>query len=244
MTESNPTPIVVLISANSEWRAALAFFHNPTEGETPFGSCFKIELQGQNVIFVQGGWGKISAAASTQYALQTFHPRLVINLGTCGGIEGKVSVGETVLVVETLVYDIFERMGDAKQALERYATRLDLSFLRDPYPQQVRRGRMLSADQDLDSALVQTLVEKYAAVAADWESGGIAWTAMRNQTPCLILRGVTDLVSSTGGEAYNNIGLFHTRTETVMNRLLVALPGWIQCSRDAGVVKTKGLITF
>lgn len=223
-------PIVVLISANSEWRAVMAYFKTPVLHESPFGGFFEHQIESHRVIFVKSGWGKISAAASTQYAIQTFHPRLLINLGTCGGIDGRIAVGETVLVDQTLVYDIYERMGDAAQAVERYTTRLDLSFLHEPFPHAVQRGRMLSADQDIDAELVSMLVEKYGAVAADWESGAIAWTADRNRVPCLILRSVTDLVSPTHGEAYNNLALFHNRTGEVMVRLLDALPGWIRCA--------------
>jgi adenosylhomocysteine nucleosidase len=223
-------PIVVLISANSEWRAVMAYFDRPALKESPFGGSFELEISGQKVFFVKSGWGKISAAASTQYAIQIFHPRLLINLGTCGGIEGRITVGETVLADQTLVYDIYERMGDAAQAVERYSTRLDISFLCEPFPHAVQRGRMLSADQDIDAELVLMLVEKYNAVAADWESGAIAWTAAINDTPCLILRSVTDLVSPTHGEAYNNLKLFHDRTSEVMVRLLDSLPAWIRCA--------------
>ena len=49
------------------------------------------------------------------------------------------------------------------------------------------------------------LIEKYNAVAADWESGAIAWVAKKNNTRVLILRGVSDLVDDSGGEAYGNL---------------------------------------
>ena len=64
-------------------------------------------------------------------------------------------------------------------------------------------------------------------MAGDWESGAIAWVAARNQTPCLILRGVTDLVGSDGGEAYNNIALFAENTGLMIQSLIDALPSWL-----------------
>jgi nucleoside phosphorylase len=76
---------------------------------------------------------------------------------------------------------------------------------------------------------VPDLLEQYHAVVADWESGAIAWTAAQNKVPCLILRGVTDIVSLTHGEAYHNIELFHDRSAEIMNTLLTALPDWIHC---------------
>ena len=70
------------------------------------------------------------------------------------------------------------------------------------------------------------LIEKYNAVAADWESGAIAWVAKKNGVKCLILRGVSDLVSSEAGEAYGNYDLFSQRTKEVMRKLFEQLPKW------------------
>lgn len=227
-------PVVVLISANAEWLPVLAYYQNPSQAGSPYGGYFQQTILDQNVIFFKSGWGKISAAASTQYAMQAFSPRLLINLGTCGGFEGKINPGEVFLAQETLVYDIYERMGDAAQAVSHYSTTLDLSFLREPLPQPVRRGNLISADQDIDPLLVPHLIEQYHAVAADWESGAIAWTAVQNHVPCLILRGVSDVVSlENGGSAYANLAVFHSSAETIMKNLLDALPGWIRCSLDA-----------
>jgi len=105
-----------------------------------------------------------------------------------------------------VVYDIRERMGDASAALEQMATDLDLSWLREPYPQQARRVSLVSADRDLDPLEAPRLMKRWSAVAGDWESGAIAWVAARYNTRCLILRGVTDLVGSGGGTAYGDGG--------------------------------------
>jgi adenosylhomocysteine nucleosidase len=73
------------------------------------------------------------------------------------------------------------------------------------------------------------LIKKYNAVAADWESGAIAWVAQRNGVRCLILRGVSDLVNPATGEAYGNYDLFSQRTKEIMRKLLEWIPLW----RDA-----------
>ena len=61
--------------------------------------------------------GKISAAASTEYAIDDLNPRLGHNIGTCGGFKGQICTGEILLVEETVVYDILEQMGDPQEAL-------------------------------------------------------------------------------------------------------------------------------
>jgi hypothetical protein len=42
----------------------------------------------------------------------------------------------------------------------------------------------------------------------------------------LILRGVTDLVGSSGSEAYGNLGLFEAAATEILAKLISALPGW------------------
>ena len=222
--------LLVLVSANSEWRAVKAYFPDVQPGKTPFGEYFERNAGARPAVFVQGGWGKISAAASTQYALDRWQPRLVVNLGTCGGFHGQIERGEVILVERALVYDIIEQMTDPDAAVEHYTTVLDLSWLREPYPQSVRRGLLVSADRDIIAGEITGLRERFGAAAADWESGAIAWVAARSGVPCLILRGVTDLVGAEGGEAYGAPEVFHEGARRVMWDLLGRLPEWIECA--------------
>jgi adenosylhomocysteine nucleosidase len=220
---------VVLISDNAEWRAVRLYYPKAQMYHSPYGEWFSSEISGKQIIFFQGGWGKIAAAGSTQYVIDRFVPELVMNLGTCGGFVGDVELGEVILVEETLVYDIMEQMTDAQKAIEHYVTSLDLAWLksREPLPLPVRRGRLVSGDRDILPSDIHILRERYGAVAADWESGAIAWVAARNQMRCLILRAVSDMVSERGEEAYGNYELFQERTNSVMHRMLESLPKWI-----------------
>ena len=138
------------------------------------------------MVFFHGGWGKIDAAAGTQYAIDRWRPALLINLGTCGGFAGDIAAGEVLLVDFTLVYDIVEQMGDPDEALAHYATAIDLSWLGRPWPLAARQELLVSADRDIVAAEVAELRARYGAIAADWESGAIAHVCGRNGTRCLI----------------------------------------------------------
>lgn len=219
-------PIVVLISAEAEWRAVCKVLPDTRRGESPFGEYFLTWLEAKPYLFFQGGWGKIAAAASTQYVIDRWRPKLLVNLGTCGGLEGRIERGEILLVEKTIVYDLIEQMADPQDVIEHYTTLLDLSWLGEPFPLKARRSLLVSGDRDLLAEDIQELVDRYEAVAGDWESASIAWTAKRNRTPLLILRGVTDLVGSSGSEAYGNLGLFEAAAEEVLEVLITTLPGW------------------
>lgn len=79
-------PIVILISSEFEWNIVKkALPHIEEELTTSFGEQFTTELTGKKLTFFHGGWGKIAAAASTQYVIDHLAPKLLVNIGTCGG---------------------------------------------------------------------------------------------------------------------------------------------------------------
>ena len=238
---------VIIISANTEWRATWPLFPNAQAQSSPLGEWFETKIKppetegnvgirtgmlrdtGYRAVFIHGGWGKIAAAASAQYAIDRWSPQVLINLGACGGFRGEIARGEILLVNKTIVYDIVEQMTDPDEAIRRYTTEIDLSWLREPYPQPVRRTLIVSGDRDLIPAEVPMLKERFGAAAGDWESGAIAWVAARNGARCLILRGVTDLVGPDGGEAYaGNRHIFAEGAAAIMKQLIDHLPAWIE----------------
>jgi len=224
--------IVVIISANTEWRVVRTLFSGIEPQPSPLGEWFAVDLDidGRNepALFFHGGWGKIAAAASTQYVIDRWSPELLVNLGTCGGFEGEIEKGAIILVERAIVYDIVNQMGDYDAAIARYTTDLELSWLKESYPQEVYQTVLVSGDRDLLAEDIPRLKAQYGAVAGDWESGAIAWVAARNNTRCLILRGVTDLVGSSGGEAYEgNIHIYVEGAKKILKQLVNALPEWI-----------------
>jgi adenosylhomocysteine nucleosidase len=221
--------VVVLVSAIAEWNAVKPLFPDAKLRRFPFGECFDILLQDEHISFFHSGWGKIASAGSMQYVIDKYSPHLIVNIGTCGGFEPETRQGEIILVDKTYVYDIVELMGDL-DIVPYYATSLDLSWLAEPYPYPVRRGMIASADSDLLPSKIPSL-KSQGAIAADWESAALAWVAQRNgafgATRLLILRGVSDIVSEEGGEAYNNIEMFNERAKGIMQQLIEQLPEWL-----------------
>ena len=237
--------IVVIISAIAEWNGVKLLFPNSKIETFPFGETFNVtignpvlpkehrddvsEAEGWHLEFFHTGWGKIASAGAMQYLIDHYSPDLIANLGTCGGFEGLVEQGEIILVDQTYVYDIVELMGDLDIATY-YVSSLDLSWIPEPYPHPARRGMIASADSDLPPQKIRFLEQK-GAIAADWESAALAWVAQRNNKRLLILRGVSDIVSEEGGEAYNNIEIFNQRAAEIMRKLIGQLPDWLNAVR-------------
>ena len=214
----------VLVSDDAEWREVKQIYPRAEFRKSPYGEYFF----DHGLLVFQGGWGKISAAASTQYVIDRWNPATIINLGTCGGIAGRIERFANVLVTKTVVYDIIEQMGDAQESINFYSTPIDLSWLAGDLPLPVVKAPLYSADRDLVPGEIASLVSKYDAVAVDWESGAIAWVARRNGKRILILRGVSDLVSAQGGEAYGKVDVYVQGTGKVMRTLFAQLPALVK----------------
>ncbi len=218
---------VVLISADGEWQAVLHHALPSIQHPTPYGNWFSQNIDHFSVIFMHAGWGKVSTAGACQFAIDAFQPQLMVNLGTCGGLEGLAELGEILCVSETAFYDIFEGMADYAQAIEFYSSKADLCWLPEELPEHTRRARLVSADQDIQPRAYERLTQEFGAVAADWESAAFAWVARRNGIPWLILRGVSDLVSPTKAETAGNLSLWQARTDQIMEELLNQLPWYL-----------------
>lgn len=220
---------IILISANAEWHAVKPLFPDARIEPFPYGESFKASVGNHSLGWFHSGWGKIASAGAMQYVIDRHSPDLIVNLGTCGGFEEIVEQGDVILVDRTLVYDIVELMADP-DVVPHYAASLDLSWLAEPYPHSARRGMIASADSDLLPERIPFL-RSQGAIAADWESGALAWVAHRNKTRLLILRGVSDLVSDQGSEAYDHIEIFNRRAKEIMRELIAQLSDWLDAVR-------------
>ncbi len=127
---------VVLISANAEWRAVKEILLPDRVEAAPLGETFIFPAEPgkdeRGIRYFHGGWGKVSAAATAQYAIDRWQPDLLVNLGTCGGFEGRIERGTIILVEKTILYDIIEQMEDPEEAIAHYTTELDLNWLTPP----------------------------------------------------------------------------------------------------------------
>ena len=78
---------------------------------------------------------RVAGAGSTQYVVDHFRPVRLINLGTCGGVEGRINR-----------FDIAEATGDSKEAIAHYSTALPLPpRLPVPVVKVIRKGEIRTA---------------------------------------------------------------------------------------------------
>lgn len=220
--------IVVIISADGEWKAVPEIYPDSEYHKTPYGQYIVREYNGEPVILMHGGWSKVQSAASAQYAIDTWKPELIVNLGTCGGFRGQIERDAVVMANKAVVYDIISEIGDPDEHFQYFTTEIDNSWIKKPYPIPVTEGTIVSGDRDIQPNDIPMLIEKWGAKVGDWESGGIAFVCRMNKVKLLILRGVSDLVGPQGGDAYDGtLVIWSEAAKRIIKNLVGSLPGWL-----------------
>ena len=219
--------IVVIISAGGEWQAIPKIFPDAEFQKSPYGDWIEREINGEAVIFYHGFYGKIPSAASAQYVIDHWKPEVIFNLGTCGGFRGEIERDDIVLADRAVVYDVISHIGSTEKAIKYFSSDIDLSWLKEPYPIKVYRGTIVSGDRDILPEDIQGLKEKYGAKVGDWESGSLSFFCRHNDVKLVILRGVSDLVDSDGGDAYGERVVWVEAAERIIRMLIDSLPGWL-----------------
>jgi adenosylhomocysteine nucleosidase len=165
----------------------------------PFGGCFWRPIGSHEAVIFESGATKTRSAAACQYAIDTWRPDAVINLGTCGGVARSVRKRTILLVTKTFQYDVIQRFGKpSPQFLRSLKANIDTSWVDLTRVRRViRTGAIASADQDLEDEHRGPLQSK-GVLAADWESASIATVCKLNKIRCLILRGVSDIPEKNG----------------------------------------------
>ena len=186
----------IQICSELEWECAksiLKIKRNDAQRQ-PFGEYFARSFGRHECICYHSGATKTKAAAACQFAIDTFHPDAVINLGTCGGVAENIRKFNIILAKKTFQYDVIQRFGKPSLHFKRdLKTNLDMSWIDlRRVLRKIRIGTIASADQDPDDELCGQLQGK-KVLAADWESASIAKICKLNKIKCLILRGVSDI---------------------------------------------------
>ena len=157
MAQPDHLKFAVLLSANAEWAAVKSAFGGLAIEHSPYGEYFVERVGDERALFFHGGLGKVAAAASTQYVIDHFHPACLINIGTCGGVEGRIGRFDVVVPDKLVIYDIYEAMlDDPAEGVPYYITQLDLPA---HFPTPAIRTTLYSADRDLTPATLREIEE-------------------------------------------------------------------------------------
>lgn len=160
---------------------------------------------GKDVVLLKSGIGKVNAAMSTTILIERYHPDVIINTGSAGGLNPELNVGDLVISDDVCHHDVdatvfgyaygqVPQMPAAYQADERLI-QIAEEAARSLEGIQVKKGRIASGDSFMsDSDRVQMIAEKFPGLqAVEMEAAAIAQVAYQYGLPFVIIRALSDI---------------------------------------------------
>ena len=164
------------------------------------------KIQNTDVVIVQCGIGKVSAAICTQMLIDYYEPDVIINSGVAGALSADVTVGDVVIATAAVQHDFdCTAFGDPKGTLELLGKRMielpadeEISAklfeaAKTLENTRVFRGIIATGDKFVaDSEERLSIGKEFSALACEMEGGAMAQVCVRAGVPFAILRSISD----------------------------------------------------
>lgn len=187
-----------------------------THAERRAGMDFhRCELCGRDVVMVQCGIGKVSAAMAAQIMIDRFDARRIVSIGTAGAMPGELPRGGMVVSSDAVESDFdisaigFEPGYHHMTGLSAYKADGSLieaavSACRAALPgTEVVVGRVITADQfTSDPVVVERVRSLFGGLCMEMEGAAIARAAHQNGVPFVLMRLVTNELDESAADDY------------------------------------------
>lgn len=206
-----------IIGAMEEEVAALKEQMDIEELRTIAGMEFcKGVCEGQPVVVVRSGIGKVNAAVCTQILCDVFQAEAIINTGVAGSLKNEINIGDIVLSTDALQHDmdatgfgyeagVIPRMETSVFEADEELIALAEKVCREVNPDiQVFKGRVISGDQFIsDHGVKERLITMFKGYCTEMEGAAIAQAAWLNKVPYLVIRAISDKADGSAEMDYS-----------------------------------------
>jgi len=165
--------------------------------------------EGDGLVVIVAGVGKVAAAIAAQHACDVFKPRCVVAIGIAGALDDDTRPGQVVVATGAVQHDIDGRPLTAAKGI---VPSLGISTIpADPSvaekllmaarleSKHARSGLVLTGDQIITSRKVRDalLAEFPEAACLDMETAAVAQVAYQNSVPWSAVRVTSDSADET-----------------------------------------------
>jgi len=163
---------------------------------------YKGKMEGQNIVLVESGIGKVNSAVCTTLLLEEFNVEKLIFTGVAGGIGDDINVGDIVISTDLIQHDVdVSAFGLELGVIPKMTLFLALlakkSALKVFSPEKVREGRILSGDQFINGfEKINWLKETFGGEACEMEGASVAHVCELFGVPFVIIRAISDKANS------------------------------------------------
>lgn len=157
-------------------------------------------LNGQDIVLMKSGIGKVCAAAATVELINNFKPHRIINTGLAGGIDKSLSVMDIVAGQDIVYHDVWCGEGNEYGQVQGFPavyhsdTKLLEKIANIHSDTKIHRGLIASGDKFITDIKQLAEIKKMfpKALAVDMESAAIAQVCHLYNIPFLSLRIISD----------------------------------------------------
>lgn len=157
-----------------------------------------------DVIILQSGIGKVSAAIGTTLMIHHFQPKMIINTGSAGGFESDLNIGDIIISKEVVHHDVdVTAFGYAiGQVPQQPAAYLPDQKLIEAAQEAIAKLGNVKAKEGLictgDSFIctpekTKEIVKNFPTISAcEMEAAAIAQTCHQLKVPFVVIRSLSD----------------------------------------------------
>lgn len=145
------------------------------------------------ISLIISGCGKIKVASATQLLIDRYPAKLFLHYGTAGAISPSLKIGDVIIATHVIEHDVQEKFPSLVPPPVHTIEKKLISKIKDIKRQNFIFAPILSGDEDIINRQQRNeLFAQHKALSVDWESAGFVLTCQLNNTPCLVLRGISD----------------------------------------------------
>lgn len=173
------------------------------------------KIEGQDVVLVQSGVGKVSMALCSQMLIDRYQVEALINTGVAGSLDARIDIGDIVIGTDAVQYDMdTTACGDPLgqiTGVDVLAFPCDekLAALAESLsPVPTHRGRIATGDKFIAKQEEKdAIIEAFDACCCEMEGAAMAHVAYLNKVPCLILRAISDKADGSAHMSFEEFKL-------------------------------------
>ena len=193
-------------------------------------------LDGQSVVVVQCGIGKVNAGVCTQILISMFGASRIINTGVAGSLDNAIDIGDIVVSTDAVQHDFdvspigFHKGEIPYTGLYAFPADEDLrkaaasaASLEEDI--KVFEGRVCSGDQFIASKEQKTRISSdFQGMCCEMEGGAIAHICSLNHVPFVIIRAISDKADDSEELSYEKFeAAAAARCSRIVSRMMEAL---------------------
>jgi adenosylhomocysteine nucleosidase len=207
--------VIGLIGAMDEEVAVIKAWMTDVREQSIAGCDFFIgSFEGKEVVLLKSGIGKVNAAVSTTLLLSQFQPEYVINIGSAGGFDPDLQVGDVVISDQVVHHDVDVTafgyvMGQVPNMPATYAANNDLVNLAKKALQAVTKvqakvGLIGTGDSFMNDPVRVEAVRAIfpALVAVEMEAAAVAQVCFKFGTPFVVVRSLSDIAGKESPQSF------------------------------------------